>query len=99
MIDYVHYADVNVTIKDILCQGQWHQNFLASPLTVDIKNKLIIIILDETVDDVYIQGPATDGVYNNKFSFHQINKYRASNSNCQRGELDLDLEKHISRTH
>ena len=36
---------------------------MAFPLTVDVKNKLLNIIPDESLDDVYIWHPASDGVY------------------------------------
>lgn len=52
-VDYAHYADMNLTTKDILLNDQWHWNLIATPLSADIKNQLLHIILDEPVDDVF----------------------------------------------
>lgn len=69
MIDYVHYQDAYLKLKDFYQDGEWQWDWLAIVLPQEVRKEFISLYLCPTVEDSIIWDASSNGCYTSKTSY------------------------------
>ena len=69
MIDYVHYQDAYLKLKDFYQDGEWQWDWLAIVLPQEVRKEFISLYLCPTVGDSIIWVASSNGCYTYKTSY------------------------------
>lgn len=72
LLPFVSIHDINLRLRDICHDGEWHFENIASHIPLDVQMEIRSIFLSQDVDDVVIWGPSNNGSYSSKSGYHWL---------------------------